>query len=208
VRFRIVGGFFIGLVMLLSLPVLASAQEISYGIKGGFNTANLKVSFDDVDVTGDRRTGLLLGAFVARDFNPNVGIQVEGLFTQKGSEFAAETNLFDDDASLKLNYIEFPVLARVNVPAAATTVRLLAGPTFGFKVSQSVDVGNVELDADEVPLKSFDLGFALGGAVEIRQFVIDARYTWGLTDINDGEEPEEPTVKNNAFSLSFGWRFK
>jgi hypothetical protein len=207
VRFRTVGGFFIVPLMLLALPVLASAQEISYGIKGGFNIASLKVSFDDVDLTGDGRAGLLIGAFVARDFNPNVGMQFEGLFTQKGTEFAAEDNLFDDDASIKLNYIEFPVLARVSFPAAAATVRLLAGPTFGFKASQSVEVGNDELDADEVPLKSFDLGLALGGAVEIRQFIIDARYTWGLTDINDGEDPDEPTVKNNAFSVSFGWRF-
>jgi hypothetical protein len=207
VRFRIVGRFFIAPVMLLALPVLASAQEISYGVKAGFNIASLKVSFDEVDVTGDGRAGLLIGAFVARDFNPNFGIQFEGLFTQKGTEFAAEDNLFDDDASIKLNYIEFPVLARASFPAATATFRLLAGPTFGFKASQSVEVGNVELEADEVPLKSFDLGLALGGAVEIRQFIIDARYTWGLTDINDGEDPDEPTVKNNAFSVSFGWRF-
>ena len=50
------------------------------------------------------------------------------------------------------------------------------------------------------------MGFALGGAVQIRKFVIDGRYTWGLTDIND-DEGDDTTVKNGAFSLTFGLLF-
>lgn len=198
------------LALLFALPSIASAQAGSsgFGVKGGFNISSVKVDFDDVSVTGDGRAGILLGAFYAVDFNPHFGIQVEGLFTQKGTEFGVEDDLgFDDDTSFKLNYIEFPVLARVNFPASAATVRLLAGPAIGFKASQSIKVGNIEIDADEVPLKSFDFGLALGGAVEINRFIVDARYTWGLTDINDSDDAEEPTVKNRAFSFSVGWRF-
>ena len=51
------------------------------------------------------------------------------------------------------------------------------------------------------------MGFALGGAVQIRKFVIDGRYTWGLTDINDDDDDDDATVKNGAFSLTFGWLF-
>ena len=112
-----------------------------------------------------------------------------------------------DDASFKLSYLEFPVLARINLPLSTATVRLLTGPTFAFNVNESIKVGGVELDGDEVPLKPFEMGFALGGAVEIRKFVIDGRYTWGLTDINDSDDDDEPTVKNGTFSLTFGWIF-
>ncbi len=200
------------LALLLALPAIASAQSGSsgFGVKAGFNIASIKVDFDEASVTGDGRAGILLGAFYAVDFNPHFGIQVEGLFTQKGTEFAVEDDLgFDDDTSVKLNYIEFPVLARVNFPASAATVRLLVGPTIGFKASQSIKVGEIELDADDLPLKSYDFGLALGGAVEFNRFIVDARYTWGLTDINDTDDPDpdEPTVKNRAFSFSVGWRF-
>ena len=196
--------------MLLGLPALVSAQAppMTFGVKAGFNISNINVDFDDGNVSGDGRAGGVFGFFGAHDFNPRAGIQVEGLFTQKGAEFDFEDDLgFDDDASFKLSYVEFPVLARVNFPASTATVRLLAGPTFAFNVKESVKVGGVELDGDEVPLKAFEMGFALGGAVQIRKIVIDGRYTWGLTDINDGDDTDEPTVKNGAFSLTFGWIF-
>jgi hypothetical protein len=195
----------------LTLPALASAQAgaTEYGVKGGINISSIKVDFDDVNVTGDGRAGFLFGGWVARDFNPRVGIQAEGLFSMKGSEFNAEDLGFEDDSSFSLSYLEIPVLARVNFPVSPVTVRVLAGPTFAFNVNESVKVGEIELDGDEVPLKAFEMGFALGGAVEIRsKFVVDARYTWGLTDINDSDDTDEPTVKNGTFSISFGYRFK
>ena len=201
----------------LSLPAIASAQapavgEFEYGVKGGINISSLKVDFGDVNITGDGRAGFLFGGWLARDFNPRVGIQVEGLFSQKGTEFNEADGLFPEfsgDPSFKLSYIEFPVLARVNFPVAPATVRVLAGPTFAFNVNESVKIGDdVEFDGDDVPLKAFEMGFALGGAVEFRKFIVDARYTWGLTDINDDEDADEVSVKNGTFTISFGYRFK
>lgn len=195
------------LVPLLGLPAVASAQATSGGIRAGFNIASITVDFDEAKVTGDGRAGLVAGGFVAQDFNPNVGIQVEALFSQKGSEFAVEDDLFDDDASIKLNYLDFPVLARISFPGTAAAFRVLTGPSINFKISQSVEVGDVEIDADEVPIKSFEFAYVLGAAVEFGTFIVDGRYNWGLTDINDSEDEDEPTVKNNWFSVSFGWRF-
>jgi hypothetical protein len=213
VRFRNVAGLCTVFALLLTLPALASAQAApatSYGVKAGLNISSVKVDFGDASITGDGRAGFLFGGWVARDFNPRFGIQVEGLFSQKGTEFADEDNLFEvpGDASFKLSYIEFPVLARVNFPASAATVRVLAGPTFGFNVNESIKIGDdVELDGDDVPLKAFEAGFALGAAVEFRKFIVDARYTWGLTDINDNDD-FDATVKNGTFSISFGYRFR
>ena len=209
-RFRTLASLFIVLAFVLAIPTVAAAQDpaMSFGVKGGLNVSNIKVSFDDADITSDGRAGFLFGFFMARDFNPRAGIQVEALFSQKGGEFSIDDDLgFNDDASFKLSYLEFPVLARINFPVSANTVRVLAGPTFAFNVNESIKVGDVTLDGDEVPLKPFEMGFALGGAVEIRKFIIDARYTWGLLDINDSDDEDEPTVKNNAFSFSVGWRF-
>jgi outer membrane protein with beta-barrel domain len=196
----------------LSLPAIATAQattvgETTYGVKAGINISSLKFELDEANITGDGRAGLLAGFFVARDFNPRAGIQVEALLSQKGSEFAAG-ELDDVDASFKLTYIEFPVLARINFPVAPTTVRILAGPTFAFHVNETIKFGGVELDGDEVDLETFEMGFALGGAVEFKKFIVDARYIWGLTNINGSDDEGEPSVKNGTFAISFGYRFK
>jgi Outer membrane protein beta-barrel domain len=212
VRFRTLASLFIVPAFVLAIPSLAAAQApqdaaTSFGIKAGLNVSSIKVSFDDGDITSDGRAGFLFGFFMGHDFNRRAGIQVEALFSQKGGEFAVEEQLFDDDASFTLSYLEFPVLARINFLASSNKVRLLTGPTFAFNVNESIKVGDVELDGDEVPLKPFEMGYVLGGAFEIRKFIIDARYTWGLMDINDSDDEGEPTVKNNAFSFSVGWRF-
>jgi hypothetical protein len=214
VRFRTLARLFIVPALVLAIPSLAAAQATqdaatSFGIKAGFNVSNIKVSFDDGDITSDGRAGFLFGFFMGHDFNRRAGIQVEALFSQKGGEFAVDDQLFDEpgDPSFKLSYLEFPVLARINFLAATNKVRLLTGPTFAFNVNESIKVGDVEFDGDDVPLKPFEMGYVLGGAFEIRKFIIDARYTWGLLDINDSDDEGEPTVKNNAFSFSVGWRF-
>jgi hypothetical protein len=204
--------------VFLTLPALASAQgaaaaaapgEMSYGVKAGINISSLKLhsDSDNVSINGDGRAGFVGGFWVARDFNPRAGIQIEALLSQKGSEFnPGEIDI--DDASFKLTYIEIPALARINFPLAPTTVRVLAGPTFAFHVNETIKFGGVELDADQVDLKTFEMGFALGGAVEYRKFIVDARYTWGLTDINGSDDVDEPSAKNKTFSISFGYRFK
>lgn len=193
----------------LSLPAIASAQagETEYGVKAGINISNLKLESEGTSITGDGRAGFLAGFFVAKDFNPRAGIQVEALFSKKGAEFG-EGVLDIEDASFSLTYFEIPALARINFPVAPATVRVLAGPTFAFHVNETIKFGGVELDADEIDLKTFEMGFALGGAVEFKKFIVDARYTWGLTDINGSDDEGEPTAKNGTFSISFGYRFK
>ena len=196
----------------LSLPAIASAQattlgEMEYGVKGGINISNLKLESEGTSITGDGRAGFLFGFWVAKDFNPRAGIQVEALFSKKGGEFG-EGVLDIEDASFSLTYIEIPALARVNFPVAPAIVRVLAGPTFAFHVNESIKFGGEELDADQIDLKTFEMGFALGGAVEFKKFVVDARYTWGLTDINGSDDEGEPTAKNGTISISFGYRFR
>ena len=58
--------------------------------------------------------------------------------------------------------------------------------------------------SDEV--KSTDVGVVGGVAYHIGRLVIDGRYSWGLTDIDD-ETEDTIHVKNRSFSVLAGWRF-
>lgn len=212
-RFQTVARVLAITTMISAVPALASAQE--FGVKVGFNVSNLKFSdfepSDNIDNrTSDGRAGIVVGFWGAKDFSPRAGLQVEAMLEQRGGEFSLTdaADIFGDEASFKLTYLTFPVLGRFNFTAGSSTFRLLTGPSFDFHVNESIKIGGEELDGDEVDLETFHMGWVLGGQGAIKNFVIDVRYIWGLTNINGSDDVGEPTVKNNAFQMTFGYRFR
>jgi hypothetical protein len=210
VRNRIVIGLFIGFAFLLSAASPAAAQ-LTFGVKGGLNVA--KLSFDpDEGFTPENRMGLVVGMLVTQPLRSRFGLQVEALYSQKGAKDEFSEEGIDFKQTIQLDYIEIPVLANVAV-TSTDTVRfsLNAGPTFGFLVNdKEVFEVDGEKDEDDIEdVKSYDIGFAVGGAVQTRQLIFDARYTWGLTNLNDDPDPEEASqkVKNKAFTFTVGWLF-
>jgi hypothetical protein len=79
----------------------------------------------------------------------------------------------------------------------------------GFKVSAKAtaefDGQNESEDIDEF-VESFDFGIVFGAGFETGNFVLDGRYTWGLSNIN--KDDTDPTnVKHRVISLMAGVRF-
>lgn len=201
-RIPIAVAFALGLVLF---PALAAAQEpLTFGVKGGLNIASADVSAVGFNVSPDSRPGVLVGAFMGADFHEYFGMQVEGLYVQKG----ATLNQFGLDLDLRLDYIEIPILARANIRANEDTrFHVLAGPAFAFTVDKSFDIEDLGFGFDTVEMRSWDAGIAVGGAVTFRRLMVDARYTFGLVNVNDTAE-EFLEVKNRAFALTVGWRFR
>ena len=210
-RPRLVRPFILALSIasLALVPATAAAQGTTAGIKGGINLSNIVISGgDSLDISFEKRLGLVVGAFVGFDFNPNVGLQVEGLYSQKGTK---STDLFGsaDDLDIRVDYFEIPLLVRGNLKAAeGVRVHPYGGIVPAFKLTDKQTIGDEELTGDDaLPIKSFDLGFAIGAMLDIKKFIVDARYTWGLVNVNDTEgDPTE--VKNRTFSIMGGFRFK
>jgi hypothetical protein len=199
------------LTAIALLPSVASAQTTA-GIKGGVNFNNVDFTQNDIpdEFLPDfkRRAGIVAGVFVGRDFNARAGVQIEALFSQK----ATKADLFDIegvpvDTTFTVNYLEIPVLfnARVGNNDQAA-FRVYAGPSFAFKLSDSVEIAGVELDEDS-GLKSYDAGIVVGASVTIRKFVIDGRYTHGFVNLED-DEPDVINVKNRTITFMIGYAFK
>lgn len=193
------------LVFFTLLPSPATAQEpLTFGVKGGLNIASVTVSASGFNVSPDSRPGVVVGAFMGADFHEYFGMQVEGLYVQKG----ATLNQFGLDLDLRLDYIEIPILARANIRLNEDTrFHVLAGPAFAFTVDKSFDIEDLGFGFDTVEMRSWDAGIAVGGAVTFRRLVVDARYTFGLVNVNDTAE-EFLEVKNRAFALTVGWKFR
>lgn len=199
------------LVTLVCLPSLASAQT-SAGVVGGVNVSNIDFSADGIDVNFKQRTGVVVGAFVRRDFREGLGLQLEGLFSQKGTK-TSEFFLDDEDETVDfeiiVNYLEIPVLLHATLPAGENAkVRLFGGPAFAFKMSSTQKVNGDEVDVDEDEVKSSDVGITVGGGLLIKKFVIDIRYTFGVLNVNDAPDDDDITIKNRTFAFMVGWQFK
>ena len=209
------------LTALLLAPAPASAQTATqFGVQGGINIANVDFKTDEPDEFNPdfkSRTLGVFGAFVAWDFKPNFGMQIDALYSQKGTKFTesftdgVETFTFDFEA--RVDYLEFPVLFRANVPASdAVRFRVFSGPAFGFKVSDDVkQLFNGQPDNEDTPeFKGQDVSWVAGGAVEFGQVFFDVRYSWGLMNIlkDDAESSENEEVKTRTLGFMVGFRIK
>jgi len=191
----------LGLVILTIGAQAAMCGKASVGITGGINIATVRG--DDVEDV-DSRTAGFFGGFVEYPFTPVVSIQPEFLYTMKG----ASDTYNGYKVTVKLNYVEIPVLLRVNIPTESNVKPfLVAGPGIGFKVSSKSEVNSHEEDIEDV--KGTDFGFIFGGGIGFPvgsyMMSVAARYELGLTSVDDSEYEED--VKNGVISIGAGLGF-
>lgn len=193
------------LAMLVFAGTDAAAQQLQAGARAGVNLANVSVDGDDSSPSFDTRTGLVAGAFVTWQALSWLQVQPEVLYTAKGASLEQD----GIDAQLLLDYLEVPLLARVTRRVSGTPVYVVAGPALAWRLrakSRAAFSGATEeIDlADDV--ESFDLGIVAGGGVDVGRFVIDARYTFGVRDI-DADRTDAVSMRNRVLSLTAGFKF-
>jgi hypothetical protein len=199
----------LGLVVLFAAS--AVAQPVEYGFKAGptFPSASFNPPLGDNDY--DRRLAAAFGGFLVLPLNEQLAAQIEALYIAKGGNVQSG----DQEVKLRLDYFEVPVLARWTFnrsPARAWYV--FGGPTFGIRTKARLEesvttVGFIYGAATDVgdDFSRFAMGLDLGGGVDLREwFVIDGRYSWGLTDVNDHPDITS-SLKTRAFTFMAGIRF-
>ena len=186
----------------------AAAQTVQGGIKGG-------VSFSTLDGLGDvigdlpnletqNRINWVAGVFVKVNLGTFFAFQPEVLYVRKGAKLAL-TGLFTESATYSLNYIDIPLLARVQT-SRGNGFYLLAGPSIGFNVTAEVEAPDGETEGMEDAISTSDMGLVVGAGVDFAHLVLEGRYTQGLSNIFK-DAPDEISAKNRAVSLLFGIRF-
>jgi Outer membrane protein beta-barrel domain len=181
-------------VIWLVTPSTASAQV---GVLVGLSRANLKIDPEEA-VKPDSRTGFVAGLSFNMPIQDMFSVEVDALFAQKGAKFTEGGDIF----KVKLNYVDFPVLGKINLNGSAPVgVHLLIGPSFNFKVSEKFDPpdeGNLE---DQV--EKMETTLVIGGGVHASKVRLDLRYGVGLSNIAKDSGSEK--VKNRVFSILVGF---
>lgn len=189
-----------------------SAQGLTGGLKAGMNIAN--IHGDDVEDMWDSKIGICAGGFITCRLSDLFAIQPELLFTMKGAK--AEEEVFGETmkVTMKMNYLEIPVLAKLSIPTPGTVKpSLFVGPSLAIKLSgkAKVEYAGESAEADIEELKSTDFGLVFGGGIDFAlgqgKLTVDARYTLGLTTTREPEDEEEVDVKNGVISIMVGYSF-
>ncbi|MFB9079662.1 porin family protein [Flavobacterium procerum] len=180
-----------------------------FGVKGGFNMSNLYNSGDDVD-DNNILYGFNAGLYATLPISDFVAIQPELLFTTKGAELEYNGAL-NGDAKFRLNYIEVPLLVRVNI---TKNFNVHAGGYASYLVSSKVTGSgdfnfNEEIDRDD--LNKFDAGISAGLGVDFNPISIGLRYNYGLTTVGKertvlGTTYTAPDAKNSNLTLYLSYK--
>jgi hypothetical protein len=165
--------------LMAGVTAKVNAQSpISFGLKGGFNIAN--IAGEDFDA--DARFGLTAGAVI--DISVPVlpfGVESGLYYSQKGADFTG--------GILRLDYLEVPVLAKFQLgPSGPITPHLVVGPYMGFNIkAESESEGFTEDVSDSI--NSTEFGGAVGVGIDFNLGVTKlnarAQYGYGFTDVFD-----------------------
>jgi hypothetical protein len=204
------------------IPVVATAQkagDMTIGVMAGVNYSKVSQDPESSDVTFEYKAGFIGGGFLGIQVNDWFSIEPQVLFSQKGAKVKGKGNNAALEGSIRINYIEIPVLGKFWIPVSDPGVKpfVFAGPEVEFKVSCTAEgailavTGSEDCDktGNEINLKSTDFGVTGGAGVQFKaggqDVRVDARYTFGLTDINDSSaSTDNREVKNRAFAVTVG----
>lgn len=179
-----------------------------YGIKGGFNMSNLYSSdANDENIL----YGFNAGLYATLPISDFIAIQPEILFTTKGAKLEYNNALASGESKFRLNYIEVPLLVRVNI---TRNFNVHAGGYASYLISSKVTGRgdfNFEQEIDTNDLNKFDAGLSAGVGVDFDPISIGLRYNYGLTTIGKertvaGTTYTFPDAKNSNLTLYLSYK--
>ena len=200
----------LGLFLLASSPAFALKDSpISVGPKLGVNLSDFSGDVEEaIDSGSDMKAGFCGGAFLAWAISDWFTFQPEFLYSQKGADAEGY------DGTIRLNYIEFPLLAMLTIPMEGRfTPNVFVGPSIAFNIKAEASSGGVSLDIKD-EISSTDIGIVFGAGVKVAEIgpgaiTADIRYTMGLTNFLDSELADlfDVSAKNRVFCFMVGYAF-
>ena len=167
------------------------------------------------------KSGFHVGAFINIPINDYLSVEPGILINMKGSrgeetllgrEISGKLNLFYSDVpvlikgsyKLKNKAIVYGVLgpyAGIGFFGKATTIIKYEGEE--ESETREVKWGNTEDD----DMKRLDYGLTIGGGIDLKSFLLEVSYDFGLANIS-AETENGLSIKNSVLKISFGYRFE
>jgi hypothetical protein len=195
------------LTSVLTILSLVTCLNVNAQIKPGYifgiNLSTIALSTKSISSNPDRPVGIHFGCVFEIPVKGNFNLDPAILLSAKGSDFKIDSVEF----SLSPIYIEIPFPAVFSFGSDEIKISLSAGPYFacgvgGYKIVPGGELKDINYGKGEnSDMKSLDFGFNFGAGINIRGFLISARYGIGLTNIAPDSDTDLE-MKNNVIGIS------
>ena len=221
-KVRVLAGF-VAVAMLAGVGSASAQSTTTFGVKAGPNFSSLS---DNPFGTGAKidnkiKIDATFGGFVIVPVNEMVAFQPEFLYQRLGAKIENIELAVPETTTISLDYVEIPLLGRFGRSSEERGFYFLAGPTIGFNTqAKAKDEGEPEEDikdkTENTPgIKTTSFGLSFGVGMTIKKFLVEYRYTMGLTAVFQNAEgldypdPTDPDnlPKNKSSAILVGYRF-
>lgn len=199
----------LSVVVLLATSLCTFAQngvgDWSFMPKAGLNLATM-TNDDDAKI----RPALTIGGEFGYVASPKVALSFGAMYSQQG----CKGNVQGIDATIKMDYINVPIIAACRVTDnLSVKVGLQPGFLINDKVKVSANGASAEVGLKEsyeaagmdVTIHKFDLSIPIGISYDFSNVQLDLRYNAGLTNILSITGGEG--TKNSVFQFTIGYKF-
>jgi hypothetical protein len=173
-----------------------------FGIRAGGIMSKTDFESDDPSEDPQSKIGGDLAILCAIPIGGGfINLQPELHWMQKG--YKIEDAITGDNITSTLNYLELPLLLRVNF-GGSIRVFAFAGPSVGYLLSGELNTATESRDATDY-LDETEFNAHIGLGVGLGTFEVDIRYIAGLSDISDTEDLSD--VKNSSIGAGITLKF-
>jgi len=203
--------FFAAAVLMCSLTAFAQSKEGTFSIqpKAGINISNLS-NKDNAKV----KVGFTAGAEAEYQLTKQLSLSAGALFSMQGAKSTTvfrevdnttkEIQEVDIKNTMEFDYINVPILANYYI-IEGLAVKLGIQPGFNIiakrKRTDGVEKESKNLSDLGVDVRKVDISIPIGVSYEFNDFVVDARFNLGLTEVADLVKS-----KNRVFQITFGYQ--
>ena len=203
--------FFAAAVLMCSLTAFAQTKEGTFNIlpKAGINISTLS-NKDNAKV----KVGFTAGAEAEYQLTKQLSLSAGALFSMQGAKSTTvfrevdnttkEIREVDIKNTMEFDYINVPILANYYI-IEGLAVKLGIQPGFNIvakrKRTDGVDKVSENLKNLGVDVRKVDFSIPIGVSYEFNDFVVDARFNLGLTEVADLVKS-----KNRVFQITFGYQ--
>ena len=186
-------------LLIMAAFALSSASVFAQQAVGTWSVIP-KVGMTIANLSGDvenakAKVGLIAGAEAEYQITDMISLTGGAFYANQGVKF--DTSL--GEGKYNLDYVNIPILCNFYV---AKNFAVKLGAQFGIKTSAEVKYGKLTID-DGDDFEAVDLAIPVGLSYEYQNFVLDARYNWGLTKINKDSEFK---IRNSVFQITLGYK--
>jgi len=187
-KIAVIGLFILGIV--ISVSAQDKDEPGKFGVRAGWHSAQVTIDGAGILSTDPLNT-FYVGIFKEKKLMPILYFGGGLEYFQNGFQ----STLID--LQRKLHYISLPLYLKVKLgPVYAT-----GGTALNFKIAENTKFLDSSMDPLTEKSKIFDLPLQVGVGVKILMLSIEARYNWGMINLNDFG------TKNQYFQLGLGVSF-